>query len=637
MAAVDGLVSGLDTATIVKQLMDVERLPQRRLRSDQADTNRVAAAYRALNAQFLSLKTLADSFAVGTAWGAAKAVSTDPTRVTAAAASGAPAASLSFVVKRLATASSFASSGSVTSAPTAVATGPILLSRGTTPLGIASLDHGTSLSYGAHTVSVTQASAAAAKSGTSALAASTTITTGLNDTLLATIDGVTKTITLAGGTYTADQLATEFGRATGGTLTAAVGSAGELKLTTLGEGSAASIQVTGGTAASDLRLSADTAAITGTDGIVVLNGNTANRLVVTDVRAGLTVSVSDGSGSIALELAGGLRLGDAKAHNVETAANATLQQVADAITKSGSGFTAQAVQVATDSHRLQLTSNATGATGPIAVNPDAFLTGTLGTLTELSAGQDALITVGSGAGAYDVTRTSNTISDLLKGVTLTLNKADPAVSVTVDISTDNAAVTDSFAKLVETVNKTLSELKKYSAFNPETRTASLLTGDSLVRSLQRDLVKAVGNGNDKMGLTIARDGTVSFDRAKFTAALEADPAAVRAQLSGTPGTAGPPPVPGVPGVAERLLKVADQASRSDTAVGGAGRLTAAITGREDTARGYDRQITAWDTRLALRETALKKKFAGLETALGRAQQQSAWLAGQLAGLPRASS
>lgn len=621
MAAIDGLVSGLDTANIVRQLMDVERLPQNRLRQDQASTNRVATAYRALNTQFLSLKTAAESFATGTAWGAAKAVSSDPTRVSVSAAAGAAAGSLSFVVNRLATASSYASTGTVTSETTAVGAGPILLSKGAAPLGIAEMDHGAALSYGAHTVTVTQASAAAVKSGTGALAASTTIQTGLNDTLLASIDGVTKTITLAGGTYTAEQLATEFARATGGTIKAAVGSAGELKLTTLGEGSAASIQVTGGTAAADLRLSADTTALTGTDGIVVLDGITANKLVVTDVRAGRVVTVSDGSDSIALTLSGGLRLGEAKAHNVESAANASLLQVAEAINKSGAGVTASALQIATGSHKLQLTSTTTGASGAIAINSDAFLSGTLGALTQLSAGEDALITVGTGTGSYQVTRPSNTFGDLLKGVTFTLVKQGTE-TVTVDVTADNAAVADSFGKLVETVNKTLSELKRYAAVNPDTKAASVLTGDGLVRSLQRDLFNAVGNGNAQEGVSIARDGTVTFDRAKFLSALEADPAAVRAKL--TP-------------VAERLLKAADDASRSQTAEGGPGRLTSAIKGREDAARGYDKQIAAWDTRLALRETALRKKFAGLETALGRLQQQSSWLAGQLAGLPRGAS
>ena len=637
MASIDGLVSGLDTANVIRQLMSVERMPQTRLKSDQASTNRVAGAYRTLNAQFLSLKAAAESFATGNAWGAAKAISSDTTRVAVTASPGAAAGSLSFVVKRLATASSFASSGTVASETTAVATGPVLLSKGAAALGISDLDHGAALSYGAHTLTVTQASSAAVKTGSSALAASTKIQTGLNDTLIASVNGTARTFTLAAGTYTAEALAAEVGRLSGGTLTGGVGSAGELTLTTLGEGSAASIQVTGGTAAADLRLGADTTAIKGKDGILVLDGNASQQAIVTDVRAGRSVTVTDGTDSIAVTLAGGLRLGEATAHNVDAPANATLAQLTDAINRAGAGVTASAVQVAPGAHRLQLASTTTGASSAIAVNKDAFLNGTLGSLTQLSAGQDALITIGSGAGAYDVTRSSNTFSDLLKGTSLTLTKADPAVTVTVDVTSDNVAVADAFGKLIETVNKALADLKKSSAVNPETKAASLLTGDSLVRSLQRDLITAVGNGNADLGVSIARDGTVTFDRAKFTTALEADPAAVRARLSGTPGSAGPPAVAGVPGVAERLLKAADDASRSQTAAGGPGRLTSAIKGREDAARGYDRQIASWDTRLALREAALQKKFAGLETALGKLQQQSSWLAGQLAGLPRGGS
>ena len=43
-------------------------------------------------------------------------------------------------------------------------------------------------------------------------------------------------------------------------------------------------------------------------------------------------------------------------------------------------------------------------------------------------------------------------------------------------------------------------------------------------------------------------------------------------------------------------------------------------------------MAPWDVRLDLRKTALQRQFSGLEVALGKMQQQSSWLAGQLAGL-----
>ena len=52
----------------------------------------------------------------------------------------------------------------------------------------------------------------------------------------------------------------------------------------------------------------------------------------------------------------------------------------------------------------------------------------------------------------------------------------------------------------------------------------------------------------------------------------------------------------------------------------------------DTVKGLNEQVSQWDVRLDLRRSALQKQFAGLEVALGKMQQQSSWLAGQLAGL-----
>jgi flagellar hook-associated protein 2 len=61
-------------------------------------------------------------------------------------------------------------------------------------------------------------------------------------------------------------------------------------------------------------------------------------------------------------------------------------------------------------------------------------------------------------------------------------------------------------------------------------------------------------------------------------------------------------------------------------------LQALIKRNTDTVTGLNDQVSAWDVRLELRKSSLQKKFAGLEVALGKMQQQSSWLAGQLAGL-----
>ena len=52
----------------------------------------------------------------------------------------------------------------------------------------------------------------------------------------------------------------------------------------------------------------------------------------------------------------------------------------------------------------------------------------------------------------------------------------------------------------------------------------------------------------------------------------------------------------------------------------------------DTIKGLNDQVSAWDIRLDLRKATLQRQFSGLEVALSKMQQQSSWLAGQLASL-----
>jgi flagellar hook-associated protein 2 len=82
-----------------------------------------------------------------------------------------------------------------------------------------------------------------------------------------------------------------------------------------------------------------------------------------------------------------------------------------------------------------------------------------------------------------------------------------------------------------------------------------------------------------------------------------------------------------PGLARRLEGVG--VSAVDT---GVGVLKLASDSRKKQVEEYQDQIESWDTRLAMREAALRKQFNAMEVALGRLRDQSTWLSGQLASL-----
>src|SRR5690348_11211778 len=109
--SVSGLVSGLDTSSIISQLMQLEAQPQTALKTTLTKTQSAVTAYQGLNSKFQALLTAAQSMENANTWGARATTSTDAT-VAASAAAGAVSGSITFTVSQLAAAHSLMTSSS---------------------------------------------------------------------------------------------------------------------------------------------------------------------------------------------------------------------------------------------------------------------------------------------------------------------------------------------------------------------------------------------------------------------------------------------------------------------------------------------------------------------------------------------
>ena len=341
-----------------------------------------------------------------------------------------------------------------------------------------------------------------------------------------------------------------------------------------------------------------------------------------------------------------LKKGDGADVEIATG-DGTLGALMKAINASGAGVSATAVQLTSGQYSLKLESTTTGANTGIKVgltagSNDAF-TATLGLMNTLVAPTNAELMVGGSV----VSRASNTVSDLLSGVTMTLSKADTLQAdgvtfveppTTVSISADSEGVAARVSALVEAVNAATSDIKAVTGYNLETGNKGNLYGDATTRGLRDRLTGSItGVGTAVAGISIDRNGVVTFDKEKFLKALADDPTGVQQALGA--GTAeqlnpdGTVAVPAAPGLAGRLHAIADGASRSKSAAEGAGLIASSITSRESHVSSLKSNISSWDNRLELRERTLQRQYAALEKALGASQSQGQWLAGQIAGLP----
>jgi flagellar hook-associated protein 2 len=308
----------------------------------------------------------------------------------------------------------------------------------------------------------------------------------------------------------------------------------------------------------------------------------------------------------------------------------TLKGIVDAINgTAASPISARAVKTSdAGDYRLELTAKAAGADSAFTVTGIAQFPGPDMTFAVATQASDAEILFGSSGTPLSITSSSNTLANVVPGVTLVLKQADVGKTINVDIARDTAAISTDVEKLIAAANEFLKEAKSLTAYDAATKVKGLLQGNRTVRDLQNAVLDAVatavgGKSAITAGVELNKDGTVKFDKVKFEAAYLADPAAVAAIFTG--------PV-GVEGIAQRLATISENATKSTT-----GLLTQAIDTRRNEIRRIDDSIAMWDIRLSRREAALRRQFAALESALGAAQQQGSWLSSQLASLPKMSS
>lgn len=134
-----------------------------------------------------------------------------------------------------------------------------------------------------------------------------------------------------------------------------------------------------------------------------------------------------------------------------------------------------------------------------------------------------------------LTRSSNTVSDVIDGVELTL-KAPTAGQVTVSAARDDDAIVSKVKALVDAANSVLSTVASSTATSGTAGDRGVLSADSTARQVG-DLVRNfVSNGltgpsgskvaGTDIGVSMTRDGKLSFDESALRSALSTDAEAV---------------------------------------------------------------------------------------------------------------
>lgn len=237
-------------------------------------------------------------------------------------------------------------------------------------------------------------------------------------------------------------------------------------------------------------------------------------------------------------------------------ANATLEQAVEDINKAAVGVTARTVSTPAGL-KVVVESLSTGGktdmrintgTGILNSGSNAFgvvptSVGAVG--TDLVHAQDAQYTIDD----VPISSKTNTITDALSGSTITLKGVSAAgKKANLTVATDTSGVKtqlEAFVKAYNDLNTTLRSLSAYGV-SPGKGQAPVgggaLSGDSTIRAIQIEMramfnqpVPGAPKGYSSMvdiGVTFAKDGTLSLDSSKLSTALTNNPDGVRQLLMG---------------------------------------------------------------------------------------------------------
>jgi flagellar hook-associated protein 2 len=308
--------------------------------------------------------------------------------------------------------------------------------------------------------------------------------------------------------------------------------------------------------------------------------------------------------------------------------NNTLQGIRDAINTAKIGVTATIVNDGSGTpYRIALSSEKSGGSNSLKITTsggdgtiDALLANDpagVQHLNQTAAAQNANFTVNGIA----ITSPSNTVTDAIEGVTLTLTKPT-TTQANLTVVRDTKAVSTAVTGFVDAYNALVSQLKSRSAYGSSTDTNKpALAGDGTVR-LMLDQLHGIFNVGasgaltslSQVGITTKADGTLKLDSSKLNSALASNFSDVNGLFTSATG------------FATRLK------DWSDTVLAPGGLIDARTKSLNTSIKGYNEQIDRLEVRMVTLKKQYTTTYGNLNVMLSNMSGTSAYLTQQLARL-----
>lgn len=340
----------------------------------------------------------------------------------------------------------------------------------------------------------------------------------------------------------------------------------------------------------------------------------------------------------------------------------SLDQIAKKINAQKGDVVAEVITLEDDKHRLVLTSKKTGEAGKmdITVSGNAELQSKLATPTDETPPQNAEVILNG----KTISRSSNTINDLITGVTLELREVseirddDSYKEESLTITEDTSKVKSLIEEFVKNYNSYLSTAASATKYTPpdrdklgegeiplpDTNNGALFSDGNLRRLTSQLKATVSGEYRDagdvitslgRLGISVTFDGktgddrsgalgTLTIDSKKLDAALKDNPKEVEALFLGKGGQEGIKDR--MEGIFNTYLGDKDSVAKKD------GVIETTLESLREQEKRVGKQITAVQKRIDEAMLRKEKEFQRLDKAMSDMTSMSNRLQQSLAGL-----
>jgi len=296
--------------------------------------------------------------------------------------------------------------------------------------------------------------------------------------------------------------------------------------------------------------------------------------------------------------------------------NNTLSQLAETINSQNIGVSASVIQDS-NGYRLALVTTASGAPGDVTI----FGNTTGLSFTKAVTGTNASLVVDG----IPISSASNTVSNVINGVTLSLGSPSPSTPVTVNVNPDSTQATSAINNLVSAYNTVITEINSQFNVASDGSGGGPLEADNSLRDVQNQLLGALSysiSGNSgivnlaSIGVNFNNDGTLSVDGGKLSSALSSNFSAVQNLLQNT-----------TTGFSQNLSTVLSNINGP-----GNGILTLDAQSISSTSQGITSQVADLQAALAVQQRNLTNVYSQVNTTLQELPLLESQISQQLASV-----